>query len=643
MSLSRRLGFGFFAILICILLSLFWLHLKNAKSFIEQQLVAQTQDTATSIHFAIAAHIDTEEGFVTIESLFQALIDGGNYSKIVLFNDQGTALVSVKDDPRRIDAPRWFIRLVDLRAPEVEIDIDLDGNNKGHLAISGFVGTEYEKFYRLAIYTLFIFVIAFAVSVAFIWRFSKKWVIAPLDTMLNQVKSIGDQGFEIAENTPSTPEFKKVTDAMNAMSNRLAAMFSELTKQSELYRSFAYIDDLTQLGNRRAFELALNKLLTDENAKSYGFLLIVRANSLGNMNLDFGAPAGDAYLSDVKDAMLSFDKVAETDSSAFFRISGADFAILIEGIDRNGAVEYIEHIVCETKRLEKDEHIHGTASIGGTAFSAGDELPIVLAQADSALTQASENPAHWMLVSDETVSLSNDAWKDMLNMLIEQGTAEFAVQLIQDSKTQSAVYEEWFARLPDKSGSFNTPMNQLIPASIKFDCAVEIDKLIITNLVKLAQPGGRAIGFNVSRISIFDDDFRSWLLNILQQNNSIASMLVIEIPERALLHDIKYLKAFCRELRAFGVKICIEHFGAQLAGIAHLRAIMPDYVKLDGRYTRDIDTQEDNQLFIQTLIGIADSLSICIIAEMVETEAEYDWFRNVGVHSMQGYFIQTPV
>jgi EAL domain-containing protein (putative c-di-GMP-specific phosphodiesterase class I) len=185
-------------------------------------------------------------------------------------------------------------------------------------------------------------------------------------------------------------------------------------------------------------------------------------------------------------------------------------------------------------------------------------------------------------------------------------------------------------------------MAQLIPASIRLDYTQRLDKLIIRQALQQIDSSNHNIGLNISRLSLNDADFHSWLLNILPQDGAQRARLVLEVPELALVHDVSRLKLLIINLRRSGIKICVEHFGAQLAAVSHLRDIKPDYLKIDGRYTRNIDNDQDNQLFVRSLINIAHGLNIKVIAEMVETQAEADCLKELAVDFIQGYLLGPP-
>jgi EAL domain-containing protein (putative c-di-GMP-specific phosphodiesterase class I) len=118
---------------------------------------------------------------------------------------------------------------------------------------------------------------------------------------------------------------------------------------------------------------------------------------------------------------------------------------------------------------------------------------------------------------------------------------------------------------------------------------------------------------------------------------------VLELPERALVNQLTGLEELVEALKQKGVRITVERFGAQLAAVTHLRKIRPDFLKIDGRFTRNIDKEPDNQLFVQSLVNIAHGLNIKVIAEIVETEEEAKCLLNLFVDYIQGYYIGPPL
>ena len=166
--------------------------------------------------------------------------------------------------------------------------------------------------------------------------------------------------------------------------------------------------------------------------------------------------------------------------------------------------------------------------------------------------------------------------------------------------------------------------------------------MLVTNALIIASPMKVKFALNLSRLSLLNLDFQTWLLEQLQANLATCTYLTIEIPERALINGSVEFSEYISKLKALGISITVERFGAQLASIIHLKSIQPTYLKLDGRYIRNIHEEQDNQLFVESLISIAHGLNIKVIAEMVESAMESEWLANAGVDFQQGYFIDAP-
>ncbi|MGQ8365246.1 bifunctional diguanylate cyclase/phosphodiesterase [Glaciecola sp. 1036] len=641
MSLSKQLGIGFFLILLLIFVGTLWLNIQNTREYIEQQLESHAQDTATSLGLSITPYIGNDDDLAIVETMQQAIFDRGYYQKIVLTDTDGKVLVTMSNPVTSEQFPDWFTSLFPLNAPEAETQINDGWNIKGNLLVVSNVGLGYQQLYANAQGSFVIFILAFLLTGLFVWLLISKVVSKPLAAVLKQADEISHQEFNTINLQPKTPEFSRIIQALNRMSNKLATMFAQITRQSEEYRRFAYVDMTTGAGNRRSFELAIMKLLSDANNHAQGHLFFIKATSLGSIHKSLGGLAGDQYLASLV-SLIKEVSASKVQHFSIYRMNGADIALIIEDIDENTSTEIASAIIQATKRIEKSEHTLGVAHVGVTKFSTGQELADLLEQADSALTSALENENRWFLAQDNAVNYSNEVWREKIKELLARGSAEFVQQPIKRCADDGIEYQEWFARLPNKVNSMGVPMNQLMPASIKLDFATQIDKLIVINLLEVARTSEVAIGLNLSRFSLLDAGFSRWFLHTLNSHSAICPKIVLEIPERALVQDIQFIKNLVKELKSLGIKIAVEHFGAQLAGISHLRNIMPDYLKIDGRFIRNIDQHLDNQLFVNSLIGIAKGLSINVIAEMVETEGELEWLKNAGVDLVQGYFIGTP-
>ncbi|MFC3121284.1 bifunctional diguanylate cyclase/phosphodiesterase [Agaribacter flavus] len=638
--MSKQLATGFLIILTLVFVGTFLFNAQNTRVYIQQQLESHAQDTATSLGLSITPYIGDEESSPIVETMLQAIFDRGYYQAIVLLDNNNETIFSLEQTQTQNSVPTWFIHTFPLIAPSAETTVNDGWTIKGRLIVTSNLGLGYRQLYSNAKHSLFIFTVALIVTMLFLSLLVQNIVTKPLGALIRQANDISNRHFSIIQTQPKTPELSKITLALNKMSKALSAMFKQMTLQIDEYRRYAYEDSLTKTGNRRAFEMSLDVYTSKQSVLSHGFLFIIKASSLGEIHRQFGGDIGDNYLIELVDVIRS-QTSKDYKNQSIYRLNGAEFAIIFEDIDEKLVSQVAKTIIQKTRRLEKSEHKNGFAHIGITRFERSSDKKKIFEQADSALTIAYAEDARWHMCATETVSHSNYVWREKLEEIITNRTAEFVCQPIKRNNGD-VLYEEWFARLPDKRSSISSPMNQLISASIKLGYSLEIDKLIVVNLLKAAKNSDSQIGLNVSRFSLLNEEFNNWFTEMLTSYGSTCPKLVLEIPERALVQDVSLMQTFCKNLKALGVKITIEHFGAQLAGIAHLSNIRPDYLKIDGRFTRNIHLKKENQLFVNSLTSIAKGLSISVIAEMIESEEELIWLKTSGVELFQGYFIEEP-
>ena len=640
MTLSKQLGFGFFCVLFLVFAGTLYTNVNNTRYFIEQQLSSHAQDTATSLGLSITPYVGNTEDLPIIETMTNAIFDRGYYLSIELQDLNGNALVT-RINPEELESvPAWFSNVFSIKAPAASSEITDGWNRYGNLVVVTHPGFAYSQLWNNAVSGFWVALAVFLLALVFVWVLVKRVISEPINTVIEHTEAITQKQFAPIQHIPKTRELKSIVLAINVMSEKLQSMFKHLGEQSEKYRLFAYSDQLTQVGNRRAFELAVERTLRNEVDHPNGHLLIVRASSLAAVHKEQGGELGDTYLRSVC-TIANAVAAKHLPDYALYRIAGADFAIWVEYSNEAQIKLLVKELSEAYKRQEKTEHKNGMAHIGVAEFSVGSSAVDILEKADSALAVANTNEQKWAFASSLSVSHSNETWRNKIQHILSEGTADFASQDIVNKNNELA-YSEWFARLPSEKNSASAPMAQLIPASIRLDYAQSIDKLIVKNLLEHLVDAEHDVGLNVSRMSLFDAEFMQWFTTQLHNAGSLSTKLVLEIPERALIHDTNTLLKHVETLKSLGVKIAIEHFGAQLAGITHIRKLQPHFIKLDGRFTRNIHTELDNQLFLQSLISIAKGFNIQVIAEMVETESEMTWLLEAGVDLVQGYYIAPP-
>jgi EAL domain-containing protein (putative c-di-GMP-specific phosphodiesterase class I) len=300
-----------------------------------------------------------------------------------------------------------------------------------------------------------------------------------------------------------------------------------------------------------------------------------------------------------------------------------------------------QQLINKCNAIEKFEYESGTAHVGVGSFTFGDNKKTILEQVDNALTQANLSQLKWQAVDKLQTVKSNDTWREQIKALLANGTADFLGQPIK-SFSGEVIYQEWLARFPDPQSDQYLPMAELIPATIRLDFSQKLDELLVRCAFKKLLNHNGHVGLNISRLSLLKPSFQAWLFTQLTQLGAQRANVVLEIPERCLFGDTANFLTFIAQVKSLDVKITIERFGAQVASVTHLRKIKPDYLKLDGRFTNNIHTEKDNQLFVHSLVNIAHGLDIKVIAEKIENKQEADTLKAMKVDFIQGYFVGKP-
>ncbi|MBN2706792.1 MAG: GGDEF domain-containing protein [Deltaproteobacteria bacterium] len=179
------------------------------------------------------------------------------------------------------------------------------------------------------------------------------------------------------------------------------------------------------------------------------------------------------------------------------------------------------------------------------------------------------------------------------------------------------------------------------------DCLAEVDLLLREKaLAKFAQiPFHQKIKifYNLdNRALILSESNQTHMCRLLERFNLRKSCLCFEISERHEFHSQLSTTAFLQQARQKTYKIAIDDFGAGYAGLQLLYRSEPDYIKIDRFFISGIAEDARKKLFIETIVSMAHTLSIKVIAEGVETVEEFTACREIGCDYVQGYLIQRP-
>ncbi len=429
---------------------------------------------------------------------------------------------------------------------------------------------------------------------------------------------------------------------------QLEASRSRLRELYESEREAALRDSLTGLGNHRAFQEAVARMV--EGARRYGTgfsLVLIDIDEFKRVNDTRGHAVGDQLLAEVGTLITETVRV----SDAAFRVGGDEFALLLAHTDPGGAIVLTRRLLA--RGLEDRGHGRYRAPI---SFSAGvtacpefgtTRLEIT-AQADAALYRGKR--------MGRTVVSIYDPEKDhghvdegmraelssAITAVIEAGTLTPVYQPIVDLASGRVVGYEGLIRVPRES--------TFAHAGALFDSAeiagrvLDLDRAALDVVLRGAQglDDSVTLSVNVSPRTLESAEFSAAaFLAILRRHGMAPGRIILELTEREAIQDAARLNLALVGVQSAGVRVAADDVGAGNAGLRLLSQFRFNVVKIDLSLVQKADKDQTN-FVLRSIVEMAERLGATTIAEGVETSAQLRTARRLGITSGQGYLLGRP-
>ncbi|WP_018086191.1 EAL domain-containing protein [Desulfurispora thermophila] len=455
---------------------------------------------------------------------------------------------------------------------------------------------------------------------------------------------------ELAIKNQLYQENEAAREEIQAQYEEIAAQYEEnrqLLEEQARYQSYiehmAYHDPLTGLANRRRFEESLARELERPVG---GAVLLLDLDNFKHINDSRGHIYGDVILQKVA-ALLQL--VAGPDGLVA-RFGGDEFLLLWPGIGEEQEVR--ERAVALQGRLTagiyQSEGLHLTASVGVALYPAhGDDVTTLVRHADTALFAAKKSGKNACLFfcRQMTVQLEERlALEELLRRALQQNGFVLHYQPLVDLRTGRVAALEALLRLP----GHNVSPAQFIPLAEESGLIREIGRWVLDEAIRQMacwRQAGCAPGLvcvNVSPRQLQQGDFVEQLTRLLQEHRLPPACLELEITENVFLEQQAVVLENLHRLQQLGVSIALDDFGKGYSALNYLTFVPVQKIKLDKSLC-DRFLLPDRQPVFDSLLALAHSLHLEVVAEGIEEAAVLNLARQSGCDYAQGFLFSRPL
>ncbi len=429
---------------------------------------------------------------------------------------------------------------------------------------------------------------------------------------------------------------------------------TERKSEEERLLHNALYDVLTDLPNRFLFldrlKVAVNKIRRQPNGRLT--VLQVDFDRFKLINDRFGQQAGDNMLAQASQRLRKIMRATNTVA----RIGADEFAIFVEDSGFEEILSIVGRIRQELSRpFDLDgEVVYATVSVGIAVASADYESPeFLLRDANTALKQAKRSGRDRYEIFVDEMHARSIQFLQMetdLRHALERGEFKLVYQPIVTLETGILAGFESLIRWDHPVRGFISPV-EFIPIAENTGMIIPIGEWILREscrqLRSWQQISDRSadlwVSVNVSSKQFVDFDLVSLVASALEETGLAPRCLKLEITESTMVENIEYVASVMEHLKQTGVKLSIDDFGTGFSSLSILHRFPLTSLKIDRSFVAQIKNAETPVEIVKTIVNLALSLDLEIIAEGVETIEQLSHLRQLGCHFGQGYCFATPL
>ncbi|MGR8998668.1 MAG: EAL domain-containing protein [Gammaproteobacteria bacterium] len=463
------------------------------------------------------------------------------------------------------------------------------------------------------------------------------------------------------ENGEIYPEWQTITAVKNDAGEvtHYVSVFSDITEKKETesrIHNMAFYDPLTCLPNRRLLldrfdqELAIAK-----RHRQYGAVIFLDLDHFKLLNDSQGHLIGDELLIQVANRLTSV--LREEDTPA--RLGGDEFVVLLHA-NSESLITVADHSLIVAEKIKKilnkpfmlNQYLHQiSSSLGITLFPDNDESPeVILQQADTAMYRSKANGRNAISFFHPSMQEAADLRLNLeqdLRAAIKHSRFILCYQPQVDSEG-ALLSAEALIRWEHQDKGILLPMD-FISVAEESSLILTIGRWVLLEACKQIRVWQNTgvnvphVSVNVSSRQFRQQDFVEQVKYAIDRNGIAPHLLGIELTESVMIVDINDTVAKMKALKALGISIAVDDFGTGYSSLMYLKQLPIDTLKIDQGFVRDILTDANDAVIVETIVSMAQHMGLQVIAEGVETAEQLTFLKQQGCSLFQGFYFSHPL
>ncbi|MCA9455421.1 MAG: EAL domain-containing protein [Nitrospiraceae bacterium] len=459
------------------------------------------------------------------------------------------------------------------------------------------------------------------------------------DQAIQAVKS-GAQDYLIKGQTSSSTLCRAVRYAM------------ERQRATQRITQLAHYDHLTGLANRGLFYERLNCAVARCHRNDTAIaLMFLDLDHFKDINDTLGHDCGDSLLKTVAARIKKC--IREIDTGV--RLGGDEFAVLLEQIvsieDVASIAQRILQLLAQPVII-KQHQLHVTGSLGITIYPWDSANPQeLLSHADAAMYRAKAqggNTHQFYTAGMKTAGLDRSTLEMELSRALSKEEFLLHYQPQMNLCTKQVIGMEALLRWHHPYQGLIGP-NHFIPQAEENGMIIPIGEWVLRTASKQAKYWEKQgfpaphVAVNLSARQIHQGNLPALMQDILKHSHLDPEHLKLELTETFLIHETEETIQTLRELKAMGIHLYIDDFGAGYASLRYLKSFPIDGIKLDQSLIQNLPHSTNDAAIVMAVISLAKAIGLQVIAEGVESQEQVDFLEEYGCDAMQGYWIAPPL